>query len=62
MNQAIDTFYSFGAKARIAVVDDNQLLEGWRALDDADVRAAFEAQRKAKRERNKAALIALLKA
>lgn len=61
MNQ-VDTLYSFGAKARIAVVDDNQLLEGWRALDDADVRAAFEAQRKAKRERNKAALIALLKA
>lgn len=60
--EQVNAFYKFAAKARIALLDDNQLLEGWKALDDAEVRYAFEAQRAERRAKNKAALIAMLQA
>lgn len=53
--------YVTGARVRIAVIDDNQLLAGWRSLDDDEVRAEFEAARAERAAANKAALIALLR-
>lgn len=60
MNQ-VDSVYKYAALTRATLLDDNQIIEGWKALDIPEVRAAFEAQRAERRAKNQAALIALFK-